>query len=151
MAETWTDSDDLSSATVTGRVKQPWWKKIQPWWWLMNDEEPRPPADMYQGKPEWLRLLLWYLRNPFQNFGKYVIGVYDRNYTVTGTPPVCVTAWNDMPDCRLGWKFSVINIGILRLPFVSYVGKRVMWYAGFQWWGFFGFKFNVLRSKVQAF
>jgi hypothetical protein len=36
------------------------------------------------------------------------------------------------------------------LPFVSYTGKRVMWYAGWQKSGSFGLKFNLLNSKVQV-
>lgn len=151
MVEIWTQSADRRSAIVTGRERMPLYKKLNPLWWFGNTEEPRPPEGLYVGNPEWLRVLRWYLRNPFQNFGKYVLGVYDRNYTVTGTPPVLLTAWSDWPNGRTGFKFSVIGIGLLRLPFVSYTGKRVMWYAGWQWWGYFGFKFNLLHSKVQAF
>lgn len=148
MTEAWTFSEDKTQSTVTGRVLQPWQKKINPLWWFKNDEEPNPPDWELPGKPQWLRVIAWYARNPLQNFSKYVIGVYDRNYTVVGTAPVNVTAWNDIGD-ETGWKFSVIHIGWLRLPFVSYVGKYVMWYAGWQWWGFAGGKFNILRSKVQ--
>jgi len=119
-------------------------------WWMQNDEEPRPYPGMYPGRPEWQRMVLWYIRNPLQNFGKYVVGVYDRNYTVVGDAPVLATAWNDLPDGRTGFKTTWLELKYVSLPFVSYVGKRVMWYAGWQWWGFFGLKFNILNSKIQV-
>lgn len=150
MSEQWTHSPDDASATVSGRVLQPWYKKINPIWWFLNDEEPTPPADYKPASAQWWRMISWYLRNPLQNFGKYVVGVYDRNYTVVGTAPVTVTAWNDLPGNITGWKWSVIKIGWLRLPFVSYVGTHVMWYVGFQWWGFLGAKFNLLDSELQV-
>lgn len=148
MTEVWTEPADQTAATVAGRVRQPWSKKINPLWWFQNDEDPLPPDWYLPGNA--FRLPLWYARNPLQNFSKYVVGVYDRNYTVTGTAPVKVTAWNDIGD-KTGWKFSVIKIGLLRLPFASYTGKRFMFYIGWQWWGFLGAKFNLLHSKVQVF
>lgn len=153
MTETWTHSEDRRSATVTGRERQPLRRKLNPLWWFANDEEPLPPADLYAGQPHWLRVLRWYLRNPLQNFGKYVVGVYDRNYTVTGDAPVAATTWLDVPgSTRTGFKRSTIWLGgWFPLPFVSYTGKRVLWYAGFQWWGMGGVKFNILNSKLQAF
>jgi hypothetical protein len=36
------------------------------------------------------------------------------------------------------------------LPFVSYTGKRVLWYIGWQKTGNFGLKFNLLNSTVQV-
>jgi hypothetical protein len=39
---------------------------------------------------------------------------------------------------------------MLPLPFVSYTGKRVLWYVGWQMSGNLGFKFNLLNSKVQV-
>ena len=42
------------------------------------------------------RTLFWYLRNPFQNAGRYVLGVADRSYTVTGEWPVMATVWEDV-------------------------------------------------------
>jgi hypothetical protein len=96
----------------------------------------------------------WYLRNPFQNAGKYVLGVYDRNYRVEGEAPCCATTWADVPgSTRTGFKVSWITLsdgGWFSLPFVSYTGTRVLWYVGWQWWGFFGVKFNVLKSPVQV-
>lgn len=56
---------------------------------MVNDFEPTPPDWYRPGKP--LRTLFWYLRNPFHNAGRYVIGVADRTYTVTGRWPVMAT------------------------------------------------------------
>jgi hypothetical protein len=63
--------------------------------------------------------------------------------------PIGVTAWNDLPGGRMGWKYSVIHIGWVKLPFVSYVGKRIMFYIGWETGGFAGAKFNLLNSPVQ--
>ncbi len=146
--ETWVVSEDQATATVTGRTLQPWYRKINPIWWLLNDGEPWPPDWQLPGKPYWLRVISWYLRNPLENFSNYIIGVSDRNYTAIGTPPIMVTAWNDVG--KTGWKYSVIHLGALRLPFVSYVGKRWMFYLGWQVGGFMGVKINLLNSPIQV-
>jgi hypothetical protein len=147
--ETWSISSDGQTASVTGRVKQPIWKKFNPVWWLLNDDEPDPPDWQLPGKPYVIRQLSWYARNPFQNFGKYVFGVCDRNFTVTGTAPVYATNWSEIDPSKTGWKVSTIQVGALRLPFASYENEYVIWYAGWQWSGFFGFKFNIKNSPIQ--
>ena len=78
--ETWIIGPDGRTASVTGRVSQPIWKKLNPVWWFLNDDEPDPPDWQLPGKPFIIRQLSWYLRNPLHNFGKYVLGVVDRNY-----------------------------------------------------------------------
>jgi hypothetical protein len=88
--ETWVISADLQAASVSGRIEQPIWTKLNPVWWFLNDDEPDPPDWQLPGKPYLIRQLSWYARNPLQNFGNYVLGVHDRNYTVVGTAPrVC--------------------------------------------------------------
>jgi hypothetical protein len=86
-----------------------------------------------------LRNFLWFCRNPIGNFMGFVIGFEGTNYTVTGPAPVLLTTLYDAN--QYGWKWSVINGWA---PFVSYSGKRVLWYLG---WrpasGGFGFKFNL--------
>lgn len=162
MTETWVDeqwevSEDGRTATVTGRRRR---DHAWSWsWFFENDLEPTPPPDYLPDDED--REFKWkYIRNPAQNFGRWVIGVCDRNYTVVGTAPVRITAWNDLPGwdepgfehrgLLRGWKWSVIKLGWLRLPFVSYTGRYVMWYAGWQAWGFAGGKFNILHSDVQV-
>src|SRR5262245_11840247 len=134
---TWVVSADGQTASVNGRVERSIWKKLNPVWWLLNDDEPDPPDWQLPGKPYLIRQLSWYLRNPLQNFGRYVVGVYDRNYTVVGTAPVYATNWSDVHPNRTGWKTSTIHIGWLRLPYVSYENEHMLWYAGWQWSGFF--------------
>jgi hypothetical protein len=58
--ETWMISADGRTASVTGRVKQPIWKKLNPVWWLLNDDEPDPPDWQLPGKPYLIRQLSWY-------------------------------------------------------------------------------------------
>lgn len=157
MDEQWKVSDDGRTATVTGRRRRDhkWSFK---WFW-QNDLEPEPPFDYLPDDKH--RQLKWYVRNPLQNFGRWVGGVCDRNYTVVGTAPVMLTAWNDIPGwdesdfphrgLLRGWKYSFIKLGFWPgLPFVSYTGRWVMWYAGWQAWGFLGAKWNVLHSNVQV-
>ena len=59
------------------------------------------------------------------------------------------TNWSNVAPGGTGWKTSTIHLGWLRLPYVSYESEHVLWYAGWQWSGFFGFKFNVKNSAVQ--
>jgi hypothetical protein len=139
----------IETKEITGRTLRPWTKKINPLWWFLNDDEPVPPAWYLPGKPAWLRWPAWYLRNPLVNFADYVVGVCDRNYAVTGVAPVDVPVWADMPVPALGFKWSFIRTTI-PLPFVSYTGTRVLWYAGWKHTGDLGFKFNILHSTVQV-
>ena len=100
--ETWVISPDGQTASVTGRVRQPIWIKLNPVWWFLNDDEPDPPEWQLPGKPFVLRQLSWYLRNPLHNFGKYVLGVRDRNYTVVGATPIYATIWSDVDPAKRG-------------------------------------------------
>jgi hypothetical protein len=149
-SESWVVSSDGQTGSVTGRVQHSVWKKMSPLWWFLNDDEPDPPEWQLPGKPFFIRQLSWYGRNPLQNFGKYVVGVHDRNYTVVGTAPVYATTWSDFDPSKTGWKFSTIHLGALRLPFIAFENEYVMWYAGWQWWGFFGFKFIFKNSPLQV-
>jgi hypothetical protein len=106
-------------------------------------------AGQLPGKPFIIRQLSWYLRNPLQNFGKYVLGVGDRNYTVVGAAPVYATNWSDVDPIKTGWKISTIRFDWLRLPFVSYENEYLIWQAGWQWSGRFGLKFNIKKSPIQ--
>lgn len=148
-SETWIISNDGQAASVTGRVRQPFWIKLNPIWWFLNDDEPDPPDWQLPGKPFIIRQVSWYLRNPLQNFGKYVLGVGDQNYMVVGNAPVYATIWSDIDPVKTGWKVSTIHNDGLRLPFVSYENQYLIWYAGWQWSGLFGFKFNIKNSPIQ--
>ena len=127
-------------------VSIPLAKKLNPIWWFLNDDEPVPPDWYLPGGK--FRMLRWYLRNPFQNCGKYVVGVEDRDHSAYGPAPLDVTTWWEVSTRAArapvsGWKWSIIKIGWLRLPFVSFENAWIIAYAGWQPYGFFGLKFNL--------
>lgn len=126
-------------------------------WGFGNDFEPKPPAwygaIYHTGRPAWYVLAAWYLRNPFQNAGRYGFGVSHRTRTVIGPAPALSThpredvynAGGD-PSSVPGWKWHVLYLGPwfpIPLPFVSYWSERWKFYAGWQHNGFFGFKVNA--------
>lgn len=96
-----------------------------------------------------LRNFLWFVRNPIGNFMGFVLGVEGYDYTVTGSAPVLLTTLYDAVPPQFGFKWSIIKCGWARLPFVSYSGKRVLWYAG---WrpasGGLGIKFNIHIMRI---
>lgn len=94
----WPDVYYRKSKGVVG-----WRKKLNPWWWLLNDDDPvaplpegyvptmhggppRPPElgpriknDWFHPAwPQWLRLLGWGFRNPTCNLDRYVLGFWDK-------------------------------------------------------------------------
>lgn len=78
----------------------------------------------------------------------FVLGVSDRDFTVSARPaPVWTVQRDDLYPPQSGYQVSVIRLGILRLPFDSYSGEWVVWYAGWQPNGFFGAKFNIRETK----
>ena len=139
----------VEEVLVEGRQKFPLYKKLNLVWWILNEYEPMPPDWYHPGQHFLLRLLSWYVRNPFQNAGNYVFGVCDRNFTVRGLAPVMWTTYDDLDPPRTGVKWSMISLGCLRLPFVSYASERFLAYAGWQPNGFFGFKFNLKNAALQ--
>jgi hypothetical protein len=66
------------------------------------------------------------------NFVGFVIGVEDRNYTVTGSAPVLATTGRDCVPAHLGWRWAIIKTKWLRLPFVSYYGGMFEFYLGWR-------------------
>lgn len=116
-------------------------------WWLRNGDSWHAPAinngAPYQPGITWqpLRDFLWFCRNPIGNFMGFVIGFEGTNYVVRGPAPVMLTTLYDAVPPAYGWKWSVINGWA---PFVSYSGKRCLWYLGWRpYSGGFGFKFNI--------
>jgi hypothetical protein len=134
----------MDSYTWTGRARKAWYKKINPVWWFMNDDNQTiDQAEWYHPEwPRWRRWLIWnVLRNPLQNFRSFVVGVQDRNYTVIGRAPVLRVQRDDAIPPETGWQWCVCKT-LLPRPFVSYSGTKVLWYLGWQPNGFFGAKFN---------
>jgi hypothetical protein len=136
----------IESYIFSGRTKKPLWKKLTGivWWWWMNDSEQTvdQAPDYHPEWPYWRRWLIWNVfRNPLQNFRAFVIGVQDRNYTVDGKAPVLTVQRSDLVPPQTGWQWCILQTAIPR-GFISYSGTRVVWYAGWQPSGFFGFKLN---------
>ena len=75
----------------------------------------------------------------------YVIGMQDRNYRVEvlrGHPDANIVQRDDVGE--MGWQIAMLHLpSRVRLPWVSYSGKRVVFQAGWQPSGFFGFKLTV--------
>jgi hypothetical protein len=140
----------IESYTFTGRTLKPTALKRNPIHWFGNTEEQQLPDWYRPAWSQWRRRLYWYyLRNPLQNFRCYVLGVQDRNYTVTGRAPVPTVQRDDLVPPERGWQWCVLNGGTLRLPlpFVSYCGRHVTWYRGWQPTGFAGAKFVVHKPR----
>lgn len=150
MAETVSLKQDGRRATISGRKRTSLQQKMNPMWWFMNSaEQTVNEAPWYRPAwPYWRRWLYWSLRNPLQNLRAFVLGVSDKNYDILGRAPVMCVQRNDLLPPETGFQWCVLHGGDLRVRrfFVSYSGKRVVWYFGHQPTGFFGCKFNLHSS-----
>lgn len=117
-------------------------QKWNPVWWLGNADDPVPP-DWYrpQGRG---RAALWQARNPLHNFTFYVIGVADKDFLRYGSEPEAVFSKDG------GWNWAMIQRGWLHLPFVSYQGRRLQFYALWRERGNFGLKLNRRKDAAPA-
>ena len=116
-----------------------WKQKINPLWWVGNADDPIPPEWYRSGQNETIRKIMWALRNPLHNFTFYVIGVADKEHSVTGEYPEEV--FN--PDG--GWKKHVVEVNGLKLPFISY-SNGIKFYIGWRERGNFGIKLTKKRG-----
>jgi hypothetical protein len=134
----------MDSYTFSGRSLVPLSKKLNPRWWFQNDaEQTVDQAPWFEpDKPQAQREADWNNRNPAQNLRAYVLGVQDRNYTVVGKAPVLTVQRNDLQPPERGFQYCLLKLPI-PLPFISYSGRYVTWYFGWQPTGFFGAKFNI--------
>jgi hypothetical protein len=119
----------------------PWYKKINPLWWFGNANDPvdRVNADgspahpkIAPGKPLWWRKVVWAFRNPLHNFCFFVIGLSDRRYLINDGE-----IW---PNEGQKWN--------IRLPFISYRGKKWEWYIG--WRNGRNFGLNFTKANTPA-
>lgn len=115
-------------------------QKWNPIWWFGNADDPQPP--LWYRPEQKLRGTLWQLRNPLHNFTFYVIGCHDKEFVRRGREPKAV--FHPQSD----WNWAVIEKGWIRLPFVSYEGQHVRWYALWREKGNFGLKLQ--RSKDNS-
>jgi hypothetical protein len=111
--------------------------KINPVWWLENADEPVPPAWYLPG--DQYRALKWRFRNPFHNFGFYVIGVADKQFTRSGRFP----ERNSNPHG--GWDFELTRRRVVFLPYISYERKKFNFYFGWREHGAFGVEMKFHR------
>lgn len=118
-----------------------WKKKINPLWWFGNYNDPVDRVNQdgtevrptfYPGKPHWFRAMMWGLRNPLHNFCFFVIGLEDRTYLINDGQiwPKKDRKWN------------------VRLPFISYRGKKWEFYFGWRKGQTFGINFT--KSNTPA-
>lgn len=113
--------------------------KLNPIWWLKNQDDPKPP-DWYKPNDKH-RKLKWSFRNPFHNFNFYVIGVADKKISRSGKFP------NQNSNPHGGWDFEFTRYKIIWFPFVSYHRPKFDFYFGWRERGNFGIKFNVNPDK----
>lgn len=70
----------------------PWHKKIRPWWYFLNDDDPLSENPKFQAKwhkyPQWIQQIFWHWRNPLCNFRRYVTGSWDDQYLIDVDYPV---------------------------------------------------------------
>lgn len=135
----------MITAERTARRKVSWLKKLNPFWALFGNED-----DGFFGDDPWrngrdrtfLLAVEWWLRNPMHNLTWYVIGVADKDRTITGP-------WGDKhanPDGGLLWSIVKAKNKGIPLPYVNYTKGYFKMYAGWRPSGAFGFKFNIVTS-----
>ncbi len=117
------------------------WDKVNPIWWCRNLDHMEAPDWHRPGKN--FRNLTWFTRNPFNNFTFYVIGIADKEHVRSGLYPESI--WNP----HGGWNYSVAEYKCLRLPMISYRGKKIDFYFGWRAGGNFGIKFNIKKKPSK--
>lgn len=138
----------------SGRARKPLLSKINPAWWVLNDDNQTvDQAPWYMPAwPHWLRSLFWNVfRNPLQNFRSFVVGVQDKNYTVVGRYPI-VNQRDDLPG-EWGFQWSVNYGGDLWVPrlFFSFSSSLLVVQFGTQPIGFATFKLNkIIGYAIMA-
>jgi hypothetical protein len=114
--------------------------KFNPVWWLENADEPVPPAWYLPNDSH--RTLKWRFRNPFHNFGFYVIGVADKKFVRSGRYP----ERNSNP--RGGWDFELARRKVALLPFISFERKKFNFYLGWREHGAFGVEMKFHKKPT---
>ena len=88
--------------------------------------------------------LVWFFRNPFHNFTFYVIGVADKPRTFEYDK-----VWGKSDGFNLTFVEPLAGLFKgLRLPMLSYVGKKRGWYVGWRPYGSFGISLNFAGSYI---
>ena len=108
----------------------------------INNGEPYLPSVRNQ----FLRNLLWWIRNPAGNFMGFVIGLDGTSYTVYGSDNVLATTGRDCVPPVLGWRWAVLRTKWMVYPFINYYGSSVEFYFGWRP-SSGGFGLKLVRSK----
>lgn len=125
-----------------------WLDKINPRFWLGNEEDPEPPS--WYRPQDAQRRTKWYFRNPGHNFTFYVIGVSDKvgtnDHRSYGIAP------DDVFKEGGGWNVILHQVrvgkrGYVLLPFASYLDRNMKFYFGWRQSGNFGIK--LTRNKER--
>jgi len=118
-----------SDRRTPNRVSPTILQALNPLWW----------ADDAERNPRWPRWR-WFLRNPCCNFLSVIIGVADCHRTVYYSR----SPWT-FAETGCNYGYTLIDGGCIRLPFVSYRGKRVE--AGIGWKTSGGFGIALRRAN----
>lgn len=138
----------MNSSHHSARHNIPFWKKLNPIWWLGNYDRPYDESFTFFGKnidstyPTVVRKTLFAIRNPGHNFTHYVIGIADRNFNSFGPFPTDV--WAEYPR-RLNYAFRIVRF--LPLPYLSYRGNKIEFYIGWRQAGNFGL--SLRKSQYE--
>ena len=146
-------AEKRSALTTTPRAHQPTPKvirnkprhrptaaqKMNPVFWFGNLDDPQPPE--WYARDDAARGRKWHRRNGLHNFTFYVIGIADREFEQTGRFPGTVFHPHG------GWNWTVCRYRWLRLPFISYKGRHVVFYVGWRERGNFGVKLNFRSGR----
>lgn len=122
------------------------WKKLNPIWWFGNEDDGWFGDDKWRnGRNKTLLLaLIWFFRNPLHNFTFYVIGVADKPRTFEYEK-----VWGKSDGFNLTFVKPLAGLFKgLRLPMLSYVGKKRGWYVGWRPYGSFGISLNFAGSYI---
>ena len=99
----------------------PWFNRFNPVWWLLNADRKFDPAFTFfnflidERHPDWLRTLLFAIRNPGHNLTFYVLGVAHKDFIRVGNhPETCVPSRGRM-DLGLERGFLVEDPSVLFL------------------------------------
>jgi hypothetical protein len=120
----------------------PWSRLLNPIWMLQStgdDTMSWTAPTINNGAPylptvqnQFLRNVLWWLRNPAGNFVGYIIGLDGTNYTVTGSDNVLATTGRDCTPPVIGWRYALLKTKLMYYPFVSYYNGKVEFYLGWR-------------------
>ena len=129
------------------RPKRPWKEKLNLYWMFIdNDDDGIYGDDNWRaGREKNLKLAWeWYKRNPVHNLTWYVLGVADRERTVSGEYG---NAFHK-PGGGFLYCWTDVSIGGIpvSLPFVSYISPHVKAYFGWRPSGAFGPKLNISKA-----